>query len=335
MLIASELLTAIDAALVRDGGDAYRAALAKWLPKIQDIYRQHGREGRKHLGPSSLGHDCLRKAWYHWRKVGREQPEPRMIRLFNRGHKEEARIFALLDCAGCHFTTRMAALQFKELAGHFRGTADHMLKNMPGKPKNERVLIEAKSYNASRFAQLSKHGVTKSDPGYNDQMQLYMQKLGVSTCLFFAVNKNDDNIHAEWIMLDPDWSDTLTQKAELIIRTESAPPKLSEDQTFYKCKMCEHHSLCHRRELPEVNCRTCAHFGVDTVGGGFTCASKNKKLQNEVACERHVYHPELVGGVYDYRGGDGVNAEYVNKQTQETIINGPDGQSSKELKKCT
>lgn len=44
---------------------------------------------RSHLGASQVGHRCARKSWYDFRWCSLEQPEPRMRRLWARGHAEE------------------------------------------------------------------------------------------------------------------------------------------------------------------------------------------------------------------------------------------------------
>lgn len=55
---------------------------------------------RSHLGASLIGHNCNRYLWYVFRWVQAETFEPRMLRLFNRGHREEAAFISLLENAG-------------------------------------------------------------------------------------------------------------------------------------------------------------------------------------------------------------------------------------------
>lgn len=58
-------------------------------------------ENRKHLGFSLIGDECQRKLWYGFRWCKMPKPEPRVKRLFDRGHKEEERFIDYLTGIGC------------------------------------------------------------------------------------------------------------------------------------------------------------------------------------------------------------------------------------------
>lgn len=58
-------------------------------------------ENRKHLGFSLIGDECQRKLWYGFRWCKMPRPEPRLKRLFNRGHLEEDRFIDYLTGIGC------------------------------------------------------------------------------------------------------------------------------------------------------------------------------------------------------------------------------------------
>lgn len=55
---------------------------------------------RKHLGASLIGHDCARHLYYVFRWAKKEAFSGRMQRLFNRGHREEARFVEWLRGVG-------------------------------------------------------------------------------------------------------------------------------------------------------------------------------------------------------------------------------------------
>src|ERR1051325_394179 len=57
---------------------------------------------REHLGVSVIGDKCSRKLWYGFRWCKLEQHEPRMRRLFNRGHREEPIFSKILMRMGFH-----------------------------------------------------------------------------------------------------------------------------------------------------------------------------------------------------------------------------------------
>lgn len=56
---------------------------------------------RSHLGASVLGVDCDRERWYTYRWATKRDFEGRMLRLFDRGHKEEHRFVTWLRLIGC------------------------------------------------------------------------------------------------------------------------------------------------------------------------------------------------------------------------------------------
>lgn len=54
-------------------------------------------EERTHFGASGAGGYCPREAWYGFRRVENIEFSGRMLRLFNRGHEEEFRVFKWLS----------------------------------------------------------------------------------------------------------------------------------------------------------------------------------------------------------------------------------------------
>lgn len=58
-------------------------------------------ENRSHLGFSLIGDECMRKLWYGFRWCQMPKPDPRVKRLFDRGHKEEERFIDYLTGIGC------------------------------------------------------------------------------------------------------------------------------------------------------------------------------------------------------------------------------------------
>ena len=100
-------------------------------------------------------------------------------------------------------------------------------------------------------------------------------------------------------------------KAERVIRAAEPPLRVSNDPSWYECKMCHFSPICHGTDLPEVNCRTCAHSTPEVNGQArWTCAEHEQDLEfNEqrTGCERHRYIPillEKVGQQTDVLNGD-------------------------------
>ena len=60
---------------------------------------------RGHLGCSLLGHPCERWLWLSFRWAVKEQFPGRILRLFRRGHNEEATIIKDLEAIGVKFSS--------------------------------------------------------------------------------------------------------------------------------------------------------------------------------------------------------------------------------------
>lgn len=74
--------------------------------RINDAIEEYSIESlkqgpRTHLGISEIGNACVRQTWYKFRWMKFEEHSGRMLRLFKRGHREEARFISYLEAIGC------------------------------------------------------------------------------------------------------------------------------------------------------------------------------------------------------------------------------------------
>jgi hypothetical protein len=134
------------------------------------------------------------------------------------------------------------------------------------------------------------------------QMQTYMARMSVDRALYFAVCKDDDRIYTERVRLDKDEAESLADRAQRIIASDRMPEPISADPTWYQCKFCPAADLCHgHKRLPDINCRTCAHFTAERDGSA-TCARWQSVIPDmdaqRAGCESHVIHPDLVSWQY-------------------------------------
>ncbi len=258
---------------------------------------------RGHLGASQIGHHCDRYLWLSFRWACPEQFQGRILRLFRRGHEEEAGVVADLRAAGCEVSDRDASgRQHGFCDGHFAGSIDGIvLSGVPGAAHKPHVL-EIKTHSLKSFNELEKDGVQKSKPMHYAQMQTYMARLNIDRALYFAVCKDDDRIYTERVRLDKDEAERLADRAQRIIASDRMPEPISADPTWYQCKFCAAADLCHgHKRLPDINCRTCANFTAERDGSA-TCARWQSVIPDKDAqragCESHVIHPDLVPWQY-------------------------------------
>lgn len=258
---------------------------------------------RNHLGGSIIGDECERKLWYVFRWAMKPQFPSRILRLFARGQREEDVFNDLLRKSGVTVWDVDAdtnqQFSVSEVGGHFGGSLDGFLMGVPERPK-EPMVSEQKTHGDKSFKDLQRRGVEVSKPIHWAQMQIYMfLTQDVSAALYQAVNKNDDSLHFEIVELDEEMGDRLLKKAHRIIASDRPSFRISEDSTFYLCKMCDFHALCHGTTTPEFNCRTCIHSTpvIEGEDGLWMCEFHDRSINQAAqinACDSHRFIPDLL-----------------------------------------
>lgn len=317
--------------------------MAKLPPKpesatVQAItasWASRNEQPRPYLGGSVIGRECERQLWHQFRWSVPEQFDGRMLRLFDRGQREEATFVSELRGIGCEvYDTDPATgkqFTFKALAGHSGGSMDAVARGIPEAPKAWHV-CEFKTHSAKSFADLTAKGVLGAKPEHYAQMMLYMHWSQVDRALYLAVNKDTDQLYSERVRYDETQALALVAKAERVIYAAEPPPGISTDAAFYKCKFCPASNVCHGTALPAVSCRTCLHSTPEKDGDGrWSCAKYGADIPldaQRTGCEAHLYIPALLK-----RWGeatDASEAEGVEYTAADGFVfrNGPWGEST-------
>ena len=217
---------------------------------------------RKHLGGSVIGRPCARQLWYTFRWARRSNFPARVLRLFQRGQDEEEKIVKWMRQAGVHVldTDQETGKQFRieDHDGHFGGSLDGKLFDTPDFP-GVWVLGEFKTHNDKSFKQLRKDGLEKAKKEHLVQTQIYMHYEELPAALYFAVNKNDDDMEILTVEYDASVAEKYIDRAGKIIYAEGPPERISESPGWYICRWCDYKEICHHAALKEKNCRTCIH----------------------------------------------------------------------------
>lgn len=285
--IATKTLNAIETALRADQGNAYRLWLGRVLPHIGDAYRSDEGGPRTHLGASLIGRECARELWYGFRWYsGEVKHDGRTLRLFNRGHLEEGRFIALLLMIGCEVYQQDAeGKQFRisDAGGHFGGSTDGVLRNVPDLAPDEYALTEFKTHGDKSFTQLKEQGVRASKFEHYVQMQVYMRKQALPVALYLAVNKNTDELYGEIVRLEPELADQFIDRGRVLVFLPTPPARINESPSFYKCRFCDHKQVCHsRKTAPAKSCRTCVN-GIPREDGLWHCAARLDAVLDKAA----------------------------------------------------
>lgn len=276
--IATKTLDAIDNSISADQGSSYREWLGRVISYIGDAYSPNNEPHRPHLGASVLGQECGRAVWYNFRWATKPAFSGRMIRLFNRGHLEEARFIACLLSIGVNvYQQDENGKQFRIsfANGHAGGSGDGIGVGVPDLDKNLACLLEFKTHSEKSFIELAGKledwrsfrsgkkkftgaGVRAAKFEHYVQMQLYMRKMGLACALYCAVSKNTDDMYMELIALDTSVADMFLDRGERLVWSPTPPKRINESPGYWKCRFCDHRPVCHLGAQPDINCRTCA-----------------------------------------------------------------------------
>ena len=220
-----------------------------------------------------------------------------MLRLFQSGHLQEPRVVDDLRSIGCAVQDVDPATgkQFKLVDGVLVGKLDGIVSGVPGAERTTHVL-EIKTHGAKSFAKLIKDGVKIGKPDHYLQAQLYMHWWKLNRALYVAVCKDTDELHIERLDYDKRFAEGVIARGKRIAAMATPPEKLRDDPAFFQCKFCDHHAVCHMSQVPQVNCRTCAH-STSEEDGSWTCTKWNVTLDyptQQSGCESHLFIPNLV-----------------------------------------
>lgn len=331
------------AALPAPKSQTVEAIYSWWAGKLE--------HPRAYLGGSVIGQECERRLWYgfRWCNPPGSEPDGRMRRLFDRGHREEATFVAELRGIGCQVhdvdPSTGQQFRFKAVHGHFGGGIDGVALGVPEAPKTWH-LVEFKTHNERSFTALLKEGVAVAKPEHEAQMQVYMHLASLTRALYVAVNKNDDSLHAERVRYDKAAAERLMEKAERVVFSPEPLPGISADPAFWKCKFCPAAPVCHSTALPPPSCRTCLHATPERDGDGrWSCARHKCDVSTDMQraageqCPDHRFIPALLA-----RWGEAVDASeqegWVEYRTPDGFVfrNGEWSESSftsRELAMCS
>jgi hypothetical protein len=219
---------------------------------------------RTHLGASLINHECARYLWFTFRWIDHKVHEGRMLRLFNRGHREEDRFIEWYKGIGFTVESHDAdgnQFRISAVGGHYGGSQDGQMQFPPHWDVHEpMVLAEYKTKGTgSGFSKLKENGVRVENPQHYGQMCSYGAAKGFRYAVYNAINKNDDDLHVEIVKLDLNYGNELCRKAGEIITAPTAPPRCASQPTYRGCKYCDFLDVCWNKKPSLVNCRSCVN----------------------------------------------------------------------------
>lgn len=298
MRLATKTLDAINHALEADGGAKFRGLFRDALPEISDAFNDvPDLLPRSHLGGSLIGKECARELWYGFRWAHLEKIPGRIVRLFQRGHLEEARFIALMRLAGMTTWHSENGHQYRISGhnGHYGGSLDGVGLYCPDIPTPTHFLLEFKTHGYNSFSKLQKNGVQISKNEHYVQCNQYMAKMGLNWALYGAVCKDNDDLHLEVLRFDSANAERYFDRAGAIVASKEPPPKINESPAWFSCKWCKSFEICHYGKPALKNCRTC-QWSKPIENAQWGCLKTRTILSKEdqwEGCGEHQYIPGL------------------------------------------
>jgi hypothetical protein len=199
---------------------------------------------RTYIGASMLGDPCARRIAYAWHGASGAPPEGLSLRIFETGHALEGLLAQWVKRAGFDLLTVAPPTgeQFTFRDGPIEGHADGIIVGGPDLGFDYPVLWEAKGLNDRSWNDLVKNGLQASKPIYYGQCSLYMAYLELNSCLFSALNKDNQQLYHELVWLDLAEAQRLVDLAVDIARG-GLPPRAWAEPTRL-CAYCQFASSC-------------------------------------------------------------------------------------------
>ena len=236
---------------------------------------------RNYMGISYIGHKCDRFLFLNFRWVVDEALSNQKKRLLARGGREEIEVVKLIQSTGAEVVdygeNQREVVYGSWVKGHIDGIITKGLLESP----NKEHILEIKTSNDKAFKELKDKGVKVAKPLHYAQMQCYMYLSDIDRAFYFVVNKNDDEIYTQRLYLDENFALELLKRGERIATSNTMPAPLSTNPTWFECKICPYHSLCHKKDKSRINknCRTC-EYALFEEDGKFYCKKDNTEKTN-------------------------------------------------------
>lgn len=214
------------------------------------IAKNHNEEPRSYLGASQIGDECHRRIQYEVTQAPGLPFEPKLLRIFKRGHIFESYVEQLLKDAGFELTaTGERQAGFNVANGQFRGHLDGILLGGPEIDGLKYPAVwENKVLGAKGWRAVQKGGLAKAYPKYADQIAIYQAYMDCTTpALFTALCADTMEFYFEIVPFDEARAQAASDRAVTIIRANAVGellPRVGGDPDGFPCKWCKFRDHC-------------------------------------------------------------------------------------------
>ncbi len=206
------------------------------LTKIIESQKVKDEERRTYIGASSIGSECLRQIWYDFTGAPASPIPLKLKRTFEIGKRLEGMVIDLMNDAG---VGTVDSPPFADaMFPYFQGNVDALLFEL-------NAILEIKTAKNASYNLFVKSGLRKWNPKYFAQIQSYMGMSGIPLAYILVINKDNSDLWDEEVNFDPDFYESLRQKAKLIFEAKTPPPRISSTPIWHQCRICKFKDICH------------------------------------------------------------------------------------------
>lgn len=220
--------------------------LTTLLPGTVEHINKHYEEtnvARSRLGLSECGHKCPRYLWYAHHGTPAEQPDGRVLRLFQLGNiLEEQTIRDLMDSGIAHYSCQKEVV-FEDGDVKLTGHIDGIVLGLIEAPKTEH-LFEHKTCSLKKYKELLKNGYRGFSESYYWQLQFYMLGLGLTRAAAFVYCKDNSELYMERIKLDKGETTRKLIDVFAAIQQEEPPERVCPSAGWFEAKWCKYREEC-------------------------------------------------------------------------------------------
>jgi len=216
--------------------------------------REQQQVRRRYLGASRLGVSCERQLQYEYAQAPVDSDKAfsgRILRIFERGHRNEESVVGWLRAAGFVLKTEGKDGQqfgFSVAHGKLQGHCDGVFVGGP-EGFAYPALWETKCTGQKAFRELQKSGLAVAKPVYAAQVAIYQAYFGLheNPAIFTAINADSMEIYTELVPFDAALAQRMSDRAvKVITATEAGEllPRAFAQASHFECKFCSYAERC-------------------------------------------------------------------------------------------
>lgn len=219
------------------------------------IAKQEQRKQRGRLYFSQIGRECEREIWYNVNDYSCEPHNAQTLRRFEDGQRGESLMAERLRLVGGVelWTHDENGEQYKysDFNNRFSGRIDGAIIGLVEAPKTLHCW-ECKVTNEKKFSEFQKiksllgekNTLEKWDFSYYATAILYMHYGNFDRHYLTVCTPGGRDYSSCRTESNNNFAKHLIQKAKRILESKEPPQRISENKSFYKCKICNHYATC-------------------------------------------------------------------------------------------